>query len=474
MKTKHPLNFGNSFLNHILLNLITSGEFISKVRGTITLDMFKGRDKRWIAELCLDYFDEYKEAPGDHFYDLFEEYADDLDQKTHDRVLKLIEKLQDLGNSNWKYVASKIGEAVRHQLLEQASVDFAKMIKQQNYEGAKSVVLKAIRDPEDDMATWYEYGKDREFIKDRMGEADRYKMKFMIECMDNTLGGLNEPWLTTILGATKGGKSWMLIEFTIAAVIQGLNVVFISLEMGKRQIDERFDQAIGFMSTRPEGFNVEEEVMYQKMNGDWSKRFERTKTVYDINSVIKNRKALMRAAGGRLVIQAFNRGRMNHFDIEVLLDTLEQTQGFIPDLLVIDYLGLMKETEKGQSKKERISENCLGLKDLNGRRHMMTISAMQGNRKAMTAKTFESHMVADDIDTIFHSDLILAICQTKQEEIENRARLFVANNRNGAQHQTFGLIRDLNIGQIALGEYDYVAFEEEHGSDTQENATDYF
>jgi hypothetical protein len=79
---------------------------------------------------------------------------------------------------------------------------------------------------------------------------------------------------------------------------------------------------------------------------------------------------------------------------------------------------------------------------------------MQGNRKAMTAKIFHSYLVADDIDTIFNSDLVLAICQTDIEEKESKARLYIANYRHGKQHGSVGIYRDLSIGQFAVDEFE--------------------
>ena len=80
----------------------------------------------------------------------------------------------------------------------------------------------------------------------------------------------------------------------------------------------------------------------------------------------------------------------------------------------------------------------------------------------MQAETFHAHMIADDIDTIFHSSVVLAMCQTKKEEREGKYRLYVAKNRHGKQHFSIGLIKDLSIGQIALG--DYNVSEEKHSN----------
>ena len=71
----------------------------------------------------------------------------------------------------------------------------------------------------------------------------------------------------------------------------------------------------------------------------------------------------------------------------------------------------------------------------------------------MESRIFHSYLVADDIDTIFNSDLVLAICQTETEEKNNQARMYIANYRHGRQHLQIGIYRDLEIGQFSIDEF---------------------
>ena len=336
-----------------------------------------------------------------------------------------------------------------HFQLEEASIEFAGLIKAKDYDKATGVILEAIKRPRQIEEPYYNYVSDRGFIGDRLKE-DRYKMKTRIEGLDNLIGGLRNKWLVTTLGATKAGKTWFLIDMAVAAMFQGLNVLFISLEMGKEQIDERLDMSVGFMTSSPKG---EAEIL-RAMGDTYIKTLETIDTSYDIKNVIKNRERLKKISGGNLEVVAFDRGRLNYHDVNRILDELEEKKGFYTNILIVDYLGIMKETEAGQKKKDRISENCLGLKEIAATRNLISISAMQGNRRAMTAKVFHSYLVADDIDTIFNSDLVLAICQTDIEEKESRARIYIANYRHGKQHGSVGIYRDLSIGQFAVDEFE--------------------
>jgi hypothetical protein len=121
-------------------------------------------------------------------------------------------------------------------------------------------------------------------------------------------------------------------------------------------------------------------------------------------------------------------------------------------MVIIDYLGEMGKTEKQQNKKQTIASNVAGIKMIGKEKNLMMITAEQGNRKAMRSDVFHSDLVADAIEPIWVGDLILAICQTEEEEKENLYRMFVAEYRHGEKHKIVTLVRDLAIGQIALGE----------------------
>jgi hypothetical protein len=222
--------------------------------------------------------------------------------------------------------------------------------------------------------------------------------------------------------------------------------------MGKDQIDERFDMAVSFASSFQTS-EAQETMRKGPKEGEWVKTLEPLPSVYNIDLVSANRRKLSKISNGGLKIMAFNRGRINYTDVDTVLDELKEQDNWIADVVVVDYLGIMKETAPQQSKKERIGENCIGLKELAAKRNLIVFTAMQGNRKAMTAEVFHSHLVADDIDTIFNSDLVAAICQTKLEEQQNKYRFYIANYRHGKQHGMIGMVRDLNIGQVCVGTY---------------------
>ena len=443
------LDFNNHFLNQIIYHSIKNTNFIKAIRNIVPIDIYKTKDRKFIMDMIYGYYDDFKEAPRDNFSDLFKEREDSINEDLHKKCLNIFNILNDITGSNGEYILQRINDAIYHFQLEEASIEFASSIKSQKYNDAIAIILKAIKKPKVVDDPYYSYFTDKSFIEERISDK-RYLMQTKIKMLDEIIGGFQTNWLVTCLGATKAGKTWMLIELALVGVWQGLNILFVSLEMGKAQIDERLDMAVGFMTSNPDG----QAEMLRKVGDDYIKVNEKADTIYEIDKVIKARNKYKKISGGHLEVVAFNRGRLNYLDIDRILDELEEKKGLFFDAVVVDYLGIMKETAPGQNKKEKISENSIGLKEIAGTRNMLAISAMQGNRKAMSAKIFKSNLVADDIDTIFNSDLVLAICQTDIEEKEGKARIYIANYRHGKQHGSIGIYRDLSIGQFSIDNFE--------------------
>ena len=346
---KSPLEFNNHFLNQIIYHSIKQTEFVKRIRNKIQdYDIFQTAERKHLARFIFEYFDQYKCAIGDNFYDEFKEKEKNLSPEIYNKCINLVGILKDLSGSNWEYVADKIDEAIIHYKMEEASVDFAVLIKQQKYKEAKELMLSTLKTTSYDVEEpYFDFLKINHILKKRLSER-KYKMKYNIPAIDKSIGGLNPSMLVNILGPSGQGKSWMLSELAINAVIQGLNVLYISLEMNKELVKERFDQTLGFMSSK----DIDEKQERIKFkNGKWIKTKETiNKNIFNISEVEKNTNRL-RKSGGGLKVMAFNRGLLNYRDVEGILDELEVKEGYICDVLVVDYLGLMKKTEKEQNKK---------------------------------------------------------------------------------------------------------------------------
>lgn len=438
------LQFNNNFLNHIVFGCITDTSFLKQIRQHFPLDSFRSQVRIKIAELLYDFIDQYKEAPGDEFYNLFDDFIQTIDQDKREIYLQYIGVLREIVNINKQYILDNIFKAIRHIRLEEALADCAKLIKQKKYDDAERVFLTAMKDPTKTNFQFLDYFTERESLIARVTE-EPYLMKSMIPAMDNIIGGFRKGETIVWVGTPKAGKTFGLISMTHAALMQGLVVVFISLELSRFRIAGRMDQTVGFLGGLKEA--AQEVMLYR--NGRWVKVKRNIATIYDINKAKEGRDKLARF-GGKLIIASAPGGSKNYRDIKLFLDELESYQGVMPNVLVVDYLRNMGSTAPNQKRKEKISENCLGLVGIGQELGCIVFTAQQGNRLAMKSKVLTPDMIADDIDPVGFADMIPTICQTEAEEKENKARIYLSIVRDAPKGAQIEVVRDLTRGQFHL------------------------
>ena len=195
MSISGALDFNNHFINQIIYHSIQDDEFLKKIRRVVPLSIFKTREKEYLVKIIFGYFDEYNAAPKENFYDIFKDHEGKMGDDLYNRCIKLIGVLKDITGSNPQYILNQLNDAIRHFNLEEASVEFASLIKRGKYDDAKDVILNAIKEPAIEQP-YYDFFKDRTFIMDRMSE-NRYKMVTTIKKLDELIGGYRPQWLIT-------------------------------------------------------------------------------------------------------------------------------------------------------------------------------------------------------------------------------------------------------------------------------------
>jgi hypothetical protein len=156
------------------------------------------------------------------------------------------------------------------------------------------------------------------------------------------------------------------------------------------------------------------------------------------------------------------------------LDSLELTERFIPDLILLDYAGLMKTDSKNQ--RIDIGRNVVELRSIAVERNMAIVTVHQSSKAGATAESVRSVHVAEDWSVVHTADSILTLSATETEKSLGLARLYVEHARMQKDHWGLLLTQALPIGQfvrqsIALPD-DYWEHLAEHEAESDEETGD--
>lgn len=199
-------------------------------------------------------------------------------------------------------------------------------------------------------------------------------------------GGLARTELLLVSANSGGGKSITLANLALNMVFQGLNVLYISLELSEDMIDERFNTMLTGISSvnwRPHMSTI-------------------AQTIDDIGT-----------GAGQLTIKRMPTGT-NSQAIRSYLKEYELKMGLVPDLLVVDYLDIMGSNEKvsAENVSEKDKRTSEQLRDILFDFNMFGATASQQRRDAIDAAELTQAHIAGGITKVNTVDWYLSIIMT--------------------------------------------------------------
>lgn len=231
-----------------------------------------------------------------------------------------------------------------------------------------------------------------------------------------------------IMGVTGGGKTHMAWSLALQMARLGHRVYFYSVEMRGQRMAQR-------VCSRIAGKKAD-------LGGD-KDEFVRKASA---------RLGLFLREPNRLLIEYGISKRSSINSIRARLLALRE-QGFVPEVVIIDYPGILQAEEKYAEVRHRLEDIWLGFRGLCQEFRVLGWGPIQSNREAlrkMINSTRPEILTAADIGECYaivqHLDLGFAICQTQVETEANRGRFYVFKNRYGKHGTVIDFECDLARG----------------------------
>lgn len=446
----------NGTLQENLITLLAHSDNHGKlIAGMISAENFEG-DYRIIAERCLDYWRMHRQAPKMHTADLFDDILGDSGNRRANTYRRILQGMASLdGHINVDYVVSKLSAFIRMQSLKAAILKSSEQIQ-----AKQELALPEIE------SIWHDLLKTNVVTFEsgsRLSEIDSF-----VQYMEQQYGefhlGIPEldkaqivPSRGTVLimlAPAKRGKTWFLINTgRTAAFVDRKKVVHISLEMSEQQVKQRYYQSL-FAATKFKG-----QVTNRRLEKDDDGRLVAIEQEdVDPAFYLNNRDELeneltthLGTLGARIENIRIKRFPPRSLSVEMLdayLDNLEATEGFIPDEIILDYIGIMKT----DARNHRISLGRVfeDFRALCVRRNVAGVTAHQISKAGAQAASTSSTHVSEDWSMIGTADIILVYAATDAERRLGLGRLRVTNARDSSDG--FGVLLSQNYasGQFII------------------------
>lgn len=309
-----------------------------------------------------------------------------------------------------EYCTNEIGKFCKHKAMFAAAIKISHLLKTEEYGEMEKIFKDALSVSIDRDLGINLFGDD---LLERMEENKNtviYSTGYR-QLDKHLFGGFERTTLNLFLAISGGGKSVVMANIGLNYAKQGLNVLYISLELYQKMVDARFHQIIsGFSRLKLKSHTRE---AYQQM----------------IKFKEDNKEKL-----GTMHIKYMPSGS-NAQHIRGYLKEFHLQYGYIPDVIILDYLDLLSPMEKVSKdnvfQKDKYSSE--EFRNILVEYNMIGISASQLNRNAIEASDFNQSHTAGGISKMNTVDNAIAIKLTERmkDAGEISMKLLKSRSSNG-------------------------------------------
>jgi len=431
MAVLNQLNqYGVGFQVKVLSSLLKHKEFLQNIHDILEEEYFDNPAHKWIVEEILKYHYKYHTTPT-------KEALSVEAKKVDNEVLKESIKTQLLeaykaSNEDQEYVEQEFANFCKNQQLKKALLSSVDLLEKGQYDDIRYLIDSALKAGMD-KNLGHEYEKDTE---SRYRAEDRNPIPTPWPHVNELLqGGLGAGDVGIIFGNPGGGKSWMLTALGAMPVSLGYTVAHYTLELSEGYMGRRYDATFTGLRVQDLGLHRQE-----------------------VNDMISKLQ-------GKLIIKEFSMGKASISSIESHIQKMTDL-GHRPDLVIIDYVDLLKSKRKSIDRKDEIDDIYISTKALARELKLPIWTVSQVNRAGAKDDVIEGDKAAGSYNKIMIADFAMSLSRKRLDKVNGTGRCHVMKNRYGGDGMTYPVKINTENGNIEI-----LDREMEEGEFTVENGT---
>ena len=424
-------DFSENIQRSILYLLKSNRDFYLQIVNLVKPEYFEFPSHSKLFETVREHYEKYGKLPNDEFIvqDIKGKLTARESASDYEDELLYINNLDLSATSNPEYMLDLVEKFAKKEAMKSAIAQSISLIKEDRVEEVEALVKKALLINRD-INTGQNYFNS---VKDRwerlFNKKEENKYKTFLPAINKSLeGGMGCKELAMVVAPPGVGKSLFLVNQGVHSLMEGRKVLYISLEMSEDKIAQRFDSV---MTLIPQ-FKLKDPQAQL--------------------SVKERLELFQEEFKGQLVIKEFPTGQASINTIRNLIVQLQNYEEFTPDLLIVDYLELMRPTRDVQQEyhaQQRVAEELRGI----GMEYNMLIwTATQTNRQGRMVKVITDAELGDSYGKIRTCDFAMSLNQTEEEFDMGKMRAYVIKSRNGRPRFTVPMQIDYGTLRMSEGE----------------------
>ena len=393
----------------ILRNLLHNEEYVRKVIPFIKSDYFDNRSQKIVYEEILKFVEQYNKPVTKEILCIETEKRQDITDGDYKEITQLISSLEE-APTEFDWLVSTTEKWCRDRAIYLALMESIQIADGQDEKKNRDAIPTILSDA---LAVSFDTHVGHDYLQDYEARYESYhkkedKTEFDLEYFNKiTKGGLPNKTLNIALAGTGVGKSLFMCHVAASALLNGKNVLYITLEMAEEKIAERIDANL--------------------LNVPIQEIADLPKMMYE-SKVTK----LSEKTQGTLIIKEYPTASAHAGHFRGLLNELAIKKSFRPDIIFIDYLNICASSRyrgnlsvNSYSYIKAIAEELRGLAV---EANVPIVSATQTTRSGYGSSDVELTDTSESFGLPATADFMFALIST--DELEELGQIMVKQLKN--------------------------------------------
>jgi replicative DNA helicase len=393
----------------ILRHLLNDEDFARRTLPYLKSDYFHDRLEKTVYQEIDKFISKYNNLPTKEALTLEMDQRNDLSDEEFSNASNLISHL-DGEEVDTQWLTDTTEKWCQEKAIYNAIMNSIAILDGNDKKNDKGAIPELLSDA---LGVSFDPNIGHDFLENSDERYDFYhrveeRIPFDLDYLNRiTKGGLPKKSLNIILAGTGVGKSLAMCHMASANLLQGKNVLYITMEMAEEKIAQRIDANL---------LNVTLDDLEALSKDMYDKKIERVKG----------------KTSGKLIVKEYPTASAGSGHFRHLLNELRLKRSFVPDIIYVDYLNICSSSRiKGGAQVnsytlvKAIAEELRGLAvEFN----VPLVSATQTTRSGYTNSDVGLEDTSESFGLPATADLMIALISS--EELEDLGQIMIKQLKN--------------------------------------------
>ena len=301
----------------VLRNILTDEKYMRKVLPFVKPDYFEGVYRQLFKEVGK-YVSKYNRLPTMESFKIEVDQSDKFNDEQYQYAVEIIPAIFKMEKIDDKWLLDTTEKWCQDRAVYNAIMESISIIDGKHQSLTKNALPDILTKA---LSVSFDTNIGHDYLENASERYDFYheqeeRIPFDLEYFNKiTKGGLPNKTLNIALAGTGVGKSLFMCHVAAAALTEGRNVLYITMEMSEERIAERIDANL--LDTPIDQLeNLSKDMLTGKVH------------------------RIASSTDGKFIIKEYPTGQAHANHFRALLNELKLKKNFVPEIIFIDYLNI--------------------------------------------------------------------------------------------------------------------------------------